>query len=94
MKGRMELDDLRPESRAAILSVRGARDADGKSNGYRRLLGVPLSMSSIRLEYLDADASHRTLAANVFVREEPNDEEDEGEEEDDDEKEDDEGYSE
>jgi len=54
-------------------------------------------MSRIPLEYLDADASHRTLAANVFVREEPNDEEDEedeGEGEDDDEKEDDEGYSE
>jgi hypothetical protein len=58
-------------------------------------------MSRIHLVYLDADASHPTLAANVFVREEPNDEEDEedegegeGEREDDDEKEDDEGYSE
>jgi len=54
-------------------------------------------MSRIRLEYLDADASHRTLEANVLVREEPNgeeNEENEGDGEDDDEKEDDEGYSE
>lgn len=54
-------------------------------------------MSRIRLECLDADAFHRKLAANVLVREEPNDEEDEEDEcegEDDDEREDDEGYSE
>jgi len=54
-------------------------------------------MSRIRLEYLDADASHCAPAANVVVREEPNgeeDEENEGEGEDDDDKEGDEGYSE
>jgi hypothetical protein len=54
-------------------------------------------MIRIRLECLEADASHRKLAANVLVREEPNDEEDEedeGEGEDNDEKEDEEGYSE
>jgi hypothetical protein len=54
-------------------------------------------MSRIQSEFLDADPSSRSLAANVLVREEPDneeDEEDEGKEEDDEDKEDDEGYSE
>ena len=54
-------------------------------------------MSETHSEYLDADPSCRSLAANVLVREEPEDEEDEeddGKEEDDEDKEDDEGYSE
>jgi len=54
-------------------------------------------MSKRRSEYLDADPSARSVAAKVFVREEPDDEEDEeddGEKEDDDDEEDSEGYSE
>jgi hypothetical protein len=38
--------------------------------------GVPLSMSRIQSQFLDADSSSRSLTANVFVREEPDDEED------------------
>ena len=59
--------------------------------------GVPLSMSKRRSEYLDADPSARSVAAKVFVREEPDDEEDEeddGEKEDDEDEDDSEGYSE
>jgi len=59
--------------------------------------GVPLSMSKRRSEYLDADPSARSVAAKVFVREEPDDEEDEeddGEKDDDEDEEDSEGYSE
>ena len=55
-------------------------------------------MSRIRPEYLDPETSDRSLAANVLVREQPEEEE---EDEEDDEKEDnekrddeDEGYSE
>jgi hypothetical protein len=51
----------------------------------------------IRSEYLDADTSDRSIAADVLVREEPDeeeDEEDDGEEEDGEDKEDDDGYSE
>jgi hypothetical protein len=62
-----------------------------------RARGVPLSMSRIRSEFLNADPTSRSLAANVLVREEPDDEEDEeddGKEENDEDKEDDEGYSE
>lgn len=54
-------------------------------------------MSRIRPECLDPEPSDRLLAANVLVREEPDDEEDEeddGKEEDDEDKEGDEGYSE
>jgi len=52
-------------------------------------------MSRIQPEFLDADLSSRSPAADVLIREEPEDEEDDGKEEDDDEdKEDDEGYSE
>jgi hypothetical protein len=59
-----------------------------------RARGVPLSMSRIRPEFLGADPSSRSRAADVLVREEPEDEEDDGNEEDDEDKEDDEGYSE
>ena len=57
-------------------------------------------MSRIQPEFLGADPSSRSRAADVLVREEPEDEEDEedeeddGNEEDDEDKEDDEGYSE
>ena len=53
-------------------------------------------MSRICPEYLDPDRADRSLAADVLVREDPEEEEDEedGDEEDDDEKKDDEGYSE
>jgi hypothetical protein len=54
-------------------------------------------MSEIPPECLDADLASCSLAANVLVREEPDDEEgeeDDGKEEDDEDKEDDEGYSE
>jgi len=59
-----------------------------------RARGVPLSMSRIEPEFLGADPSSRSRAADVLVREEPEDEEDDGNEEDDEDKEDDEGYSE
>ena len=59
-----------------------------------RARGVPLSMSRIEPEFLGADPSSRSRAADVLVREEPEDEEDDGKEEDDEDKEDDEGYSE
>ena len=62
-----------------------------------RARGVPLSMSRIQPEFLNADPSDRSLGTNVLVRDEPDDEEDEeddGKEEDDKYKEDDEGYSE
>jgi len=62
-----------------------------------RLRGVPLSMSKRRSEYLDAESSARSVAAKVFVREEPDDEEDEeddGEKDDNEDEEDSEGYSE
>ena len=61
--------------------------------------GVPLSMSRIKSELLDADFSNRS-PADVLAREEPDDEEDEeddGKEKDEDEEEDEEdgeGYSE
>ena len=51
-------------------------------------------MSRIQPEFLDADPSIRSRAADVLVREEAEDEEDDGKEEDDEDKEDDEGYSE
>jgi hypothetical protein len=54
-------------------------------------------MSRTQSEFLDADPSSRSRAADVLVREEPEDEEDEeddGKEEDDEDKEDGEGYSE
>ena len=57
--------------------------------------GVPLSMSKIRPEYLDATGSDCSVAIDALVREEPEEEEDDEEEDDDDDdREDDEGYSE
>jgi len=55
------------------------------------------AMSRIRPEYLDADTSDRSVAADVLVREEPDEEEDDEEgdgEEKEGEEDDDEGYSE
>ena len=52
-------------------------------------------MSRTGTEYLDPYPYSRSLAANVLVREEPDDEEDEeddGKEEDDEDKEEDDGY--
>ena len=76
----------------------GTNDLAGSSEGSNGTArGVPLSMSKIHREFLDADPSGRSHAADVLVREEPEDEEDEeddGEEEDDEDKEDDDGYSE
>jgi hypothetical protein len=55
-------------------------------------------MSRMRPEYLDPDPSDRSVASDVLVREEPNEEEDEendeNEEDDDNEEDGDEGYSE
>ena len=54
-------------------------------------------MSRIHSEYLDADRFDCSVATDVRLRQEPDeeeDEEDDGEEEDDEDKEDDEGYSE
>ncbi len=59
-----------------------------------------MGMSSIRPEYLDADPSDRSVAADVLLRQEPDEEEDEeedegdGKEDDDDDDKDDDGYSE
>ena len=43
--------------------------------------GVPLGMSSIHSECLDSDPSDRSVAADVLLREEPDEEEDEQEDE-------------
>jgi predicted transcriptional regulator len=52
-------------------------------------------MSKTGSEFLDANPPSRSLAANVLVRDEPDDEEDDDRKgEDDEDKEDDEGYSE
>src|SRR5438067_13930921 len=63
----------------------------------QRVRGVPLGMRRIHPECLDPKTSDRSVAADVLVREEP-DEEDDDEERDGEEKEgeeeDDEGYSE
>ena len=50
-------------------------------------------MSRIRPECLDSGASDRLAAADVLVREEPDEEEEDEEEEDEKEDEEDEGYS-
>ena len=42
----------------------------------QRVRGVPLGMRRIRPEYLDAHPSDRSVAADVLVREEPDEEED------------------
>ena len=52
-------------------------------------------MSSIHPECLDSDPSDRSVAADVLLRQEPDEEEDEEDEQDEDnEEDDDEGYSE
>jgi hypothetical protein len=55
-------------------------------------------MRRIRPEYLDSDPSDRSVAADVLLRQEPDEEEDEQEDEgdgkDDDDDKDDDGYSE
>jgi len=62
--------------------------------------GVPLGMRRIRPEYLDSDPSDRSVAADVLLRHEPDEEEDEeedegdGKEDGDDDDKDDDGYSE
>jgi hypothetical protein len=64
------------------------------ATGYK---GVPLSMSRIHSEYLDADLFDCSVVTDLRLHQEPDkeeDEEDDGEEEDDEDKEDDEGYSE
>ena len=83
----VRLQNLLPLSALiAILSVR-----------CQRIRGVPLGMRRIHPECLDPETSDRSVAADVLVREEP-DEEDDDEERDGEEKEgeeeDDEGYSE
>src|SRR6266566_2265509 len=62
----------------------------------QRIRGVPLGMRRIHPECLDPETSDRSVAADVLVREEPDEEDDEegdGEEKEG-EEEDDEGYSE
>ena len=71
----------------------------GSPWGRRRTIEHEQNTSRIRLEYLDADPSDRSVAADVLFREEPDEEEDEDNEKDDDETDeeedgDDEGYSE
>ena len=69
------------------------------AKGYEAL---PLDMSRIHPECPDSDPSDRSVAADVLLRQEPDEEEDEEEEEDegdgkendDDDDEDDDGYSE
>ncbi len=53
----------------------------GFAQGVR---GVPLDMSRIDPEFLDPDPPDRLLAADVLLRQEPDEEEDEEEEEEDD----------
>ena len=63
----------------------------------KRYEAYHLGMSRIRPEYLDPETSDRSLAADVLVREEPDEDEDDEEgdgEEKEGEEEDDEGYSE
>ncbi|HEX4921264.1 MAG TPA: hypothetical protein VFV92_11055, partial [Candidatus Bathyarchaeia archaeon] len=47
--------------------------------------GVPLGMSRIHPEWPDSDPSDRSVAADVLLRQEPDEEEDEEEDEDEDE---------
>ncbi len=64
-----------------------------------RIWGVPLDMSRIHPECPDSDAPDRSVAADVLLRQEPDEEEDEEEDEGDDKEDDDDddtddGYSE
>ena len=66
----------------------------------KRRRGVPLGMHRINPEYLDHDSSDRSLAADILLRQEPDEDEDEEEEDEGDDKEEeddeesDDGYSE
>ena len=63
------------------------------------VVSVPLGMSRIHPECPDSDPSDRSVAADVLLRQEPDEEEDEeedegdGKEDDDDDDKDDDGYS-
>ena len=63
-----------------------------------KVRGVPLNMSRIHPECPDSDPSDRSVAADVLLRQDPDEEEEEdegdGKEDDDDADEDDDGYSE
>jgi hypothetical protein len=81
----------------------GSRPASGLAcwvwPSWHPCLGVPLGMSRIRPEYLNANSlsSDRLVAVEVLLRQEPDEEEDEEEDEgddDDDDNRDDDGYSE
>jgi hypothetical protein len=84
-------------------------NADGKSRGdalsvfcplslCHGVRGVPLGVTKIHPERSDSDLSDHSLAAQVLLRQEPDEEDEEEDEgdskEDDDNDEDDEGYSE
>ena len=61
----------------------------------QRIRGVPLGMRRIHPECLDPETSDRSVAADVLVREEPDEEdEEENEEDNDNEGDNDDGYSE
>ncbi len=65
-----------------------------------RVRGVPLGMSRRRSKYLDSGPSDRSVPADVFLRQEPDEEEEEDDgdgtedDDDDDDDNDDDGYSE
>ena len=87
-------DRLRP--RVRTVPPAGALGMPAFAKGQR---GVPLDMSRIHPECPDSGASVRSVAADVLVREAPDEEEDEEEDEgdgkeDDDDDKDDDGYSE
>jgi len=78
--------------------VVGVCDA-GASEGLHAVMtkrGVPLGMHRMNPEHLDPDPSDRSAAADILLRNEPDDEEDDEEKHDRDEENDDsdEGYSE
>ena len=99
------VDDSQPIRRSdrALLETHSGFHANTGFVSVHGNGGVPLSMSmsmsSIHPEYLDADPSNRSVAADVLLREEPDEEEDEDNEKDHDETDeeedgDDGGYSE
>jgi len=85
-----------PRSRSNSSSRQGI----GNACVCRGVRGVPLGMSRIHPECSDSDPSDRSVAADVLLRQEPDEEEDEEEDEGDDKKDDDDddkeddGYSE
>jgi hypothetical protein len=74
--------------------------AEGTTRNRCHGYGVPLGMSRIHPECPDSDPSDRSVAADVLLRQEPDEQEDEeedegdGKEDDDDDDKDDDGYSE